>query len=59
MRLAYSLLFVAITCLPLFGCGQSSSTQTMEGNDIQSYIDANPEMAARQKARQNPDAPTE
>ena len=58
MRLTCSLLFIGLTCLFHLGCGGSSSPETVKSSEIQDYIDNNPEMAARQKARQNPDIPT-
>ena len=50
MRLAHLYLLLVLSVLPLAGCGGNSTANTLEGDDIQSYIENNPEAVARQKA---------
>ena len=52
MRLAHLPIFLVLLFVPAIGCGRGGSNETLETDDMQAYIDANPEMAARQKARQ-------
>ena len=57
MRLCHPAVFLVISFVSVIGCGESSSPQTVENNEIQAYIQNNPEMAARLEARQSPDLP--
>ena len=54
VRLPFLSIFLVFLFLPAMGCGEPSTSQ-VESNDIQAYIDSNPELAARQKERQVPD----
>jgi hypothetical protein len=44
------LIFLLSVCA--IGCGGGAESKTLETNEIQNYIDANPEMAAKLKARE-------
>ena len=45
-------IFLVLLFVPVIGCGDDSANQTVETSDMQAYIDAHPEMAAKQKASQ-------
>ncbi|TWU56956.1 hypothetical protein Poly51_28750 [Rubripirellula tenax] len=52
MRLAHTSMFLVLLFVPVIGCGDGGANTTLETSDMQAYIDAHPEMAEKQKARQ-------
>lgn len=58
MRFTNLSVFLVILSVPMTGCGEGGSSKTIETSDMQAYIDAHPELAAKQKARENSAAPS-